>query len=165
MRILGLDPGLNTTGYGVVEGPAATKGLILLEAGVVRSVKDDPMPLKIKAIYDGVREVIEQYRPHTVALESLYSHYDRPTTAIMMGHARGAICLAAAQSGIEVFPYAATKVKKMLTGSGHASKDQMQRAIMLELALKKYPEPADVADALAIALCHYHHRNSEALFQ
>ncbi|MDR3111231.1 MAG: crossover junction endodeoxyribonuclease RuvC [Planctomycetaceae bacterium] len=157
MKILGIDPGLNTTGYGVIEGTVGTCGTTLLEGGVVRSVKDAAMAVKIKMIYDGVHEVIEQYRPDAVAIESLYSHYDRPTTAIMMGHARGVICLAAAQFGINVFPYAATKVKKMLTGSGHAPKDQMQRAIAIELALKKFPEPADVADALAIALCHFHH--------
>ncbi|MGL6195715.1 MAG: crossover junction endodeoxyribonuclease RuvC, partial [Thermoguttaceae bacterium] len=86
----------------------------------------------------------------------LYSHYDRPTTAILMGHARGAICLAAAQHEISVYPYAATQIKKILTGNGRAKKDQMQRAIQLELSLPTYPEPPDVADALAIALCHFY---------
>ncbi|HBT77857.1 MAG TPA: crossover junction endodeoxyribonuclease RuvC [Planctomycetaceae bacterium] len=159
--ILGVDPGLNTTGYGVVEADGST--VRLLEAGVVRSVKGHPLPEKIKAIHDGVREVIEAFRPTALALEQLYSHYDRPTTAILMGHARGAICLAAAQTGVPVHSYAATKVKKMLTGSGHAGKDQMQRAVKLQLSLKTYPEPADVADALAIALCHFFYRKSDVL--
>ncbi len=153
--ILGIDPGLNTTGYGVIETLGSRVRLV--EAGVVRSSRSDPLARKIQAIHEGVREVIEAFRPGAMALEELYSHYDRPTTAILMGHARGAICLAAAQAGIEVHPYAATKIKKMLTGNGHAAKDQMQRAIKLQLSLKQYPDPPDVADSLAIALCHYFH--------
>lgn len=158
--ILGIDPGLNTTGYGVIE--VSSGKVKLLEAGIVRS-KSDVLPEKIKEIYEGVREVIEAYHPIVVAMEELYSHYDRPRTAILMGHARGAICLAAAQTGLEVRSYAATKVKKILTGNGRASKDQVQRAIQTELSLKKYPEPADVADALAIALCHHYHGNVQGL--
>ena len=153
--ILGIDPGLNTTGYGVIETPAGGK-VRLLEAGVVRS-RSNELVGKIREIFDGVREVITTFTPEAVAIEELYSHYDRPRTAILMGHARGAICLAAAQSDIPVFPYTATKIKKLLTGSGHAPKDQMQRAIQLELHLPRIPEPPDVADALAVALCHFYH--------
>jgi crossover junction endodeoxyribonuclease RuvC len=152
--ILGIDPGLNTTGYGVIETPVGGK-VRLLEAGIVRS-RSDELVGKIREIYDGVREIITTFSPTAVAIEELYSHYDRPRTAILMGHARGAICLAAAQSDIPVFPYAATKIKKLLTGSGHAPKDQMQRAIQLELQLPRIPEPPDVADALAAALCHFY---------
>jgi crossover junction endodeoxyribonuclease RuvC len=152
--IIGIDPGLNTTGYGVID---VSRGKIrLIEAGVVRSTSKQ-LPVKIKEIYDGVWEVLEAFSPDVMAMEQLYTHYDRPTTAVLMGHARGSICLAAAQSNIEVISYAATKVKKILTGNGRASKDQMQRAVKLEFALEKYPEPPDVADALAIALCHHYH--------
>lgn len=153
-KILGIDPGLNTTGYGVID--VSSGKVRLLEAGIVRSRSKELAP-KIREIYDGVRDVIETFTPDVMAMEQLYSHYDRPTTAILMGHARGAICLAAAQSNLEVVSYAATKVKKILTGSGRATKDQMQRAIKLELGLSKYPEPPDVADALAIALCQFYH--------
>ncbi len=153
--ILGIDPGLNTTGYGVLD--SVGKRIKLLEGGVIRS-KSKVLAEKIKEIHDGLCEVIAAFQPKELALEELYSHYDRPTTAILMGHARGAICLAAAQNGITVHSYAATQVKKILTGSGRASKDQMQRAIQLELALPQYPEPPDVADALAIALCHFYLR-------
>ena len=152
--ILGIDPGLNTTGYAVID--SASGKVRLLEAGVVRS-RSGELSQKVREIYDGVCEVIEMFSPKVLALEELYSHYDRPTTAILMGHARGCICLAAAQSGIEVVSYAATKVKKLLTGSGRATKDQVQRAIKLELGLEMYPEPADVADAIALALCHRYH--------
>lgn len=156
--ILGIDPGLNTTGYGVIDtsGKTASGKIRLLEAGIVRS-RSKSTGMKVKEIYDGIREVIEAFLPNTVAMEQLYTHYDRPTTAILMGHARGCICLAAAQSNIEVVSYAATKVKKILTGSGRATKDQMQRAIRLEFGLDRDPEPPDVADALAIALCHFYH--------
>ena len=152
--ILGVDPGLNTTGYGVID--VSTGKVRLLEAGVVRS-REGRVAHKVNAIYDGVREVIDTFSPDVMAMEKLYTHYDRPTTAILMGHARGCICLAAAQSGIEVVSYEATKVKKLLTGSGRATKDQVQRAIKLELGLEQYPDPPDIADALALALCHLYH--------
>jgi crossover junction endodeoxyribonuclease RuvC len=91
-----------------------------------------------------------------MALEELYSHYKRPRTSILMGHARGVICLAAAQAGISVASYSATRIKKTLTGNGRATKPQMQRAVARELGLASPPEPHDVADALATALCHYY---------
>jgi len=152
MRILGVDPGLNITGYGVVEvGPS---GAILVEAGVVRGGRGD-MPSKVQAIYEGIADVIASLKPATMAIEELYSHYERPKTSIIMGHARGVICLAASQADIPVASLAATQVKKTMTGSGRAPKSQIQLAVAREFALAKPPEPPDVADALAIALCHY----------
>ncbi|MCR4414203.1 MAG: crossover junction endodeoxyribonuclease RuvC [Thermoguttaceae bacterium] len=153
-RILGIDPGLNVTGYGVLE--AAGGRLRLCEAGVVRGKGRDSLAKRLAEIHDGVRDVIASLAPEVLALEELYSHYARPRTAILMGHARGVICLAAAHAGIPVVSYSATQIKRILTGSGRAPKSQMQRAIRLELGLSAIPEPPDVADALAIALCHYH---------
>jgi len=153
VRILGIDPGLNTTGYGVLE--IVDKKPRLVEAGIVRGKTRGSLTARLREIYEGVADVVKSLEPDVMALEKLYSHYDRPTTAIMMGHARGVICLTAAQAGIEVADYAATQVKKTLTGNGRAPKSQMQQAIQLELGLSKLPEPADVADALAIAFCHY----------
>lgn len=153
-RILGIDPGLNITGYGMVQsGPAQPR---LVEAGVIRGTSARSLELRLVEIYDGVRDVIRSLQPTVVAIEELYSHYARPTTAILMGHARGAICLAAAQAGLPIISCAATQVKRMLTGNGRAPKSQMQLAICRELRLARPPEPADVADALAIALCHFH---------
>lgn len=152
--IIGIDPGLNITGYGLIDVSGGKPRL--LEAGVVRSTSK-ALSVKVREIYEGVREVVETFSPDVMAMEQLYAHYDRPMTAVLMGHARGCICLAAAQSNIEVVSYAATKIKKVLTGSGRASKDQMQRAIKLEFSLGKEPEPPDVADALAVALCHFYH--------
>lgn len=153
-RILGIDPGLHLTGYGVLQGGDGPPQLY--EAGVIRGNRSDPLPQRLAQIYRGVAEVIAASQPSVMALEELYSHYDRPRTAILMGHARGAICLAAAQAGLPVVHYSATQVKKILTGSGRASKSQVQRAIQGELGLDRLPDPPDVADALAIALCHHY---------
>jgi crossover junction endodeoxyribonuclease RuvC len=151
-RILGVDPGLNTTGYGVVE--IADRGPRLVEAGVVRSNARRSLAERVREIHNGVADVIASLKPTAMALEELYSHYDRPKTAILMGHARGVICLAAAEAEIPVLHYAATQVKKTLTGNGRAPKLQMQQAVAREFSLSSPPEPPDVADALAIALCH-----------
>jgi crossover junction endodeoxyribonuclease RuvC len=160
-RALGVDPGLNTTGYAVLEWSG--KRLAICEAGVIRSRAHGSLETRLAEIYDGVRDVIRSLTPQVVAVEELYSHYQRPRTAILMGHARGVICLAAAESGLPVRHYAATQIKRLLTGSGRASKLQMQRAICRELALAAPPEPPDVADALAIALCHLHLEQHKAL--
>ena len=152
--ILGVDPGLNITGYGLIR--VGQEDPQLLEAGVVRGGRRKPLEQRLKEIHEGICEVIEQHQPHAVAVEELYSHYKMPRTAILMGHARGAICLAAGQHEIPVFHYAATQIKKILTGNGRASKKQMQDAICHEFSLATAPEPADVADALAIALCHHY---------
>lgn len=153
-RVLGIDPGLNTTGYGVLE--VALGGPKLCEAGIVRGRDRRSLTARVSEVFDGVADVIEQLKPCAMALEQLFSHYNRPRTAILMGHARGVICLAAARAGIPVISYSATEVKKTLTGNGRAKKDQVQRAVQQELKLKELPEPSDVADALAIALCHYY---------
>lgn len=151
-RIVGIDPGLNTTGYGVIE--RAGSKLKIIEAGVIRGGDRGSLAKRLAEIHAGVADVLKQYQPQSVALEELYSHYERPRTAILMGHARGVIVLAAAQLEIPVTAYASTKVKKLLTGNGRAPKSQMQNAICREFGLTAPPEPADVADALAIALSH-----------
>lgn len=150
-RILGIDPGVNVTGYGVLDQQA--NKLVIVEAGVIRGGKDE-LPGKVMKIYDGVKDLIESVNPDQMAIEKIYSHYAHPMTSIIMGHARGVICLAASQHSIPIFHYASTKVKKVLTGNGRASKEQMQASICREFNLPAPPEPNDVADALAIALCH-----------
>lgn len=160
IRILGIDPGLNITGYGVIE--ACGRSLRVCEAGVVRSVRGHTLSERLTEIFDGVCDVIRSYQPEAMALEELYSHYARPRTAILMGHARGVICLAAAQAGVPMTSYASTLIKKTLTGSGHAGKPQIQRAVKYELALLEAPDPPDVADALALAICHFHLKDKPA---
>lgn len=151
-RIVGIDPGLHVTGYGVLDVDG--RSLRLVEAGVIRGTASRTLPCRVTQIHDGVADVLAAFKPHCMALEELYSHYQRPRTAILMGHARGVVCLAAAQAEVPVSHYAATQVKKILTGSGRAPKDQMQLAVQRELQLSSVPEPHDVADALALALCH-----------
>ena len=158
LRILGIDPGLQVTGYGVLE--AGPHGPRVCEAGVVRGAereRDKPdMAQRLANLYNGIVEVIDQYQPQAMAVEQLYAHYEHPRTAILMGHARGVLLLAAGQGGIPVTSYNATRIKKTITGHGRASKVQMQHAMLRELGLPTLPEPADVADALAAALCHYY---------
>ena len=152
--IVGIDPGLNVTGYGVLQ-PVAT-GLKLIEAGVIRMPAQASLGLRLHELHIGITDVLKSFRPSTVAIEELYSHYERPRTAILMGHARGVICLAAMQAKIPIANYAATQIKRILTGNGRAPKEQMQLAICREFGLQAAPEPPDVADALAIALCHHY---------
>jgi len=153
-RVLGIDPGLNITGYAVID--QVGKKLSLVEAGVVRGLTKHSLTARLKEIHIGVLEVVRGLQPQVLAIEELYSHYKQPRTAILMGHARGVICLAAALENVRVQHYAATQIKLTLTGNGHAPKSQMQQAICREFGLLKPPEPADVADALAVALCHCH---------
>jgi crossover junction endodeoxyribonuclease RuvC len=157
LRILGVDPGLNTTGYGVIE--VAPAGPIVCEAGVIRSTEGREradMAPRLLVLYNGIDDVIVQYRPVVMAVEQLFAHYEHPRTAILMAHARGVIMLAAAKYGLPVFSYSAKTVKKTITGSGSAGKEQMQHAMLRELGMAVLPEPHDVADALAAALCHYY---------
>jgi crossover junction endodeoxyribonuclease RuvC len=154
-RVVGFDPGLNVTGYGVVEcsGP----NVRLVEAGTVRS-KGETLEDRLLTIHSGVREVIETFKPTAMAIEQVFSHAKFPKTAILLGHARGVICLAGAQAGLAVHHYLPNRVKSTLTGSGHAGKEQVQAAVQRELGLASRPEPADAADALAVALADYHLR-------
>ncbi|MFQ6008076.1 MAG: crossover junction endodeoxyribonuclease RuvC [Candidatus Zixiibacteriota bacterium] len=153
MRILGIDPGLNVTGYGIVEGQS--EQVKVVEAGVVRTNGYSAMEDKLYQIAKEINEIINQFRPDAIAVEELYSHYGHPRTAIIMGHARGVVFLKAAEVGIPIFHYASTRIKKSLTGNGRASKRQVQRMIKSTLGLTEIPEPPDTADALAVALCHH----------
>jgi crossover junction endodeoxyribonuclease RuvC len=156
-RILGVDPGLQVTGYAVLEiRPRAPH---VCEAGIVRTTEGtatSDMAGRVRCLYDGIVEVLEQFQPQVMVVEQLFAHYEHPRTAILMAHARGVILLAAAQKDVPVISYAASRVKKTITGHGRASKEQMQHAMLRELNLPQLPEPNDVADALAVALCHYY---------
>ncbi len=151
--ILGIDPALGTTGYGLIR--CSGNAIELVDAGIIRCRRDRPLEDRLAELFDGLREILEELKPDHFAIEQLYSHYDRPTTAILMGHARGVILLAAQLAGVAVHSYPATHIKKTLTGNGRAPKSQMQFAVKHQLALAAIPEPADVADALAIALTHH----------
>lgn len=154
IRVLGIDPGLNRTGYAILE--QSQRKPSLREGGVVRSTKELPLAERMHEIATGLREILDEYSPSVVAIEQVFSHVQFPKTAILMAHARGVILLTAAERKLPVVHYTPTQVKRLLTGSGHAGKEQIQRAIQQELGLKRLLEPNDVADAAAIALCHYH---------
>lgn len=154
IRYLGVDPGLNRTGYAIMERSA--RGPILREGGIIRSTQKLSLAERVLEIGSGLREVCTQYRPQVMAIEQVFSTTQFPKTALLMAHARGAILYAAAELGLQVVHYTPTQIKKLLTGSGKAQKDQVQRAIQNELRLDRIPEPNDVADACAVALCHYY---------
>jgi len=152
MRILGVDPGLGITGYGLID--ACGSNIKLLEAGIIRSNAKDKMEKRLATIYKKIINLIEDTIPEAVVLEELYSHYKHPKTSILMAHARGAICLAVEHQAAQLVNYPTTKIKKAITGRGRASKEQMQRTVTSLLRLKAYPEPVDVTDALALAIAH-----------
>ncbi|MBC8105246.1 MAG: crossover junction endodeoxyribonuclease RuvC [Anaerolineae bacterium] len=151
MRILGIDPGLQITGYGVIDyAPMKPK---LIDAGVIRLKPKTPIAERLVELESELDALINEQQPDVCAVEQLYSHYAHPRTAILMGHSRGVILLVAARRGVRVEEYAANRIKQSLTGFGHSGKGQMQRAIQSVWNLAKPPEPPDVADALAVALC------------
>ena len=152
MRILGIDPGLGITGYGVIEVSGKTPKVI--EAGVIRSDSRQKIEKRLSELYDKTAKLIKDTKPGVAVLEELYSHYKHPRTSILMGHARGSICLAVDKQGVPLISYPSTRVKKAITGRGHASKSQIQRTVVSLLNLKNLPEPVDITDALALALTH-----------
>lgn len=149
--ICGIDPGLGVTGYAILN--ASRSPAKIIDAGVCRFTAKEALAVRLAAVHTDIAAILDDHRPALVAVEQLYSHYNQPRTAILMGHARGVILLAAAERGIEVRSYSATRVKRFLTGNGRATKAQMQRAIQMTFGLPAPPEPHDVADALAVALC------------
>lgn len=153
-RYLGIDPGLSRTGYAVLE--RTPRGPVLREGGIIRSTTQRTLAERVHEIGTGLREVIEEFQPQVMAIEQLFSLVRNPKTALLMAHARGVILMTAAEMDIPVVDYAPRQVKRLLTGSGRASKEQIQSATKNELKLRKLLEPNDVADACAVALCHYH---------
>lgn len=153
-RFLGIDPGLNRTGYALLE--TSTRGPVLCEGGLIRSTRGRSLAERVYEIASGLREILEEFRPSAFAIEQVFSLVKNPKSALLMAHARGAILSVAVEYGVPVVHYTPTQIKRLLTGSGKASKDQVQRAIRSELGLKQLLEPHDVADAFAVALCHYY---------
>ena len=151
-RILGVDPGLETTGYGLIA--VTGRQPAHLASGTLVTRTDETLAQRVASLYAQFSTLLDELHPHAVALEELYAHYQHPTTAILMGHARGAICLAVAQRRLPLACYLPTRVKKAVTGHGHATKTQVQGMITALLSLSRRPEPDDVSDALALALTH-----------
>jgi crossover junction endodeoxyribonuclease RuvC len=149
-RVLGVDPGLRTTGYGVIEFASGRSRLI--EAGVVTPKTNGSLEARLRELHEGICAVVASTQPTVMVIEELYTTYKNPLTAIMMGHARGVLCLAGAQHNVPVHTLAHSLVKRALIGSGAARKDQVNQMVTQLLGLRRRPEPNDVSDALALAL-------------
>lgn len=161
MKVIGVDPGLQVSGYAVVE--QNRDEVTIIDAGVIRADTKLALGKRLRQIHQDILAILQENQPELMAVEELYAHYKHPRTAILMGHARGMFLLAAAEQGVEVLDFAATRVKKSITGQGRASKEQIQRAVTSQLRLARIPRPADLADALAIALCCLNEKNREAI--
>ena len=151
MRILGIDPGLKLTGYGLIDYKPFRPALV--DGGVIRLAAKTPLADRLVELETELDGLLEEHKPDVCAVEQLYAHYAHPRTAILMGHARGVILLCARRRGVRVEQFAANRIKQSVTGHGHASKVQMQRAIQSLWNLPQPPDPPDVADALAVAVC------------
>jgi len=148
---LGVDPGSNTTGYGLINSNGEENTLI--ESGIIQPRHQDPLPEKLKEIFKGLVKIIKNSHPHQFAIEQAF-YSKNAKSALIMGHARGVAILAAAQSSIPIGEYSPKEVKCAIVGTGNASKSQVQYMVKKLLNLKELPQPTDAADALAVALCH-----------
>lgn len=150
--VLGIDPGTAVTGYGVVS--RGNDGVLsLLECGVIRTSAGDPLPDRIREIFMGIREVIERFQPSSMAVEDVFQGKN-VRSALTLGHARGAILLAAALQNLPIAEYSPREIKKAVVGRGGATKDQVGYMVQRHLRLKTPPAPSDAADGVATALCH-----------
>ncbi len=159
--VLGLDPGTAITGYGIVRYDG--RSLEPIAYGTITTPSGSPLFLRLQNIYRELRSLIESQRPTHAAVEELFFARNA-RTALSVGHARGVILLALADAGLSVFEYTPLEVKKAITGYGRASKEQMQQMVRLLLSLESTPQPDDVADALAVAICHAHSFSTTARF-
>lgn len=150
--MLGVDPGTAITGYGVV-ARRPNGAVRLLECGVIRTSSAAPLAARIGEIYDAVLELIDRHRPFAISVEEVFQGKNAKS-ALKLGHARGAVLLAAAHRDLVLAEYAPAQIKKAVVGTGSATKDQVGFMVKQQLRLKEAPEPADAADGVAAALCH-----------
>ena len=154
MRILGIDPGLITTGYGVVDIEGGK--LKILEAGTIKPNIKDAFERRIAKVHQYISSILSTHQPDTVVLEKLYAHYKHPTTACILGHVRGVICLSVAQSNTPLVEHSVKRIRKALVGNGNATKPQVQEFVKRLLHIEKAELALDTSDALALALGHAH---------
>ena len=160
--MLGVDPGTAVLGYGVVR-LGEKQQAVLLECGVVRTRATAPLADRLRVLFDGVSGIVRRHQPHVVAVEGLF-HGRNARSALVLGHARGVVLLAAAQSGVAVEEISPSEVKRAVTGTGAASKAQVAAMVRRLLRLASAPQPADAADGVAIALTHFmRHQATRAL--
>jgi crossover junction endodeoxyribonuclease RuvC len=153
MKIIGIDPGLHATGYGLIEVGLSQPGRIqFLEAGAIEPNPDDLLQHRINKVYDCLTDIISEYKPVVMVLERLYSHYRHPTTACRMGHVRGVICLVCAHQDVQLVEYSVKRVRKNVVGDGNASKQQTREVVAHLLKIDASRLTLDASDALALAL-------------
>ena len=152
MLVLGIDPGTATTGYGVVRRDRAGS-VQLIECGIVRTRARDPLPARLREIFEGVEELIERHKPDALAVESIF-YAKNVRTTITLGHARGVILLAGELAGVAVHEFPPAEIKKAVVGTGAATKEQVQYMLTRLLRLKAVPHPSDAADGVAAALTY-----------
>jgi crossover junction endodeoxyribonuclease RuvC len=158
--ILGIDPGIATTGYGII---VENQGEPQVRAyGVITTPADEPLPTRLARLYEQLCALIGQHGPTAVAVEELFFARNA-RTALTVGHARGVVLLAVAQAGLPLYQYKPAEVKLAVTGYGGADKRQIQEMVRLLLGLETVPQPDDAADALALAVCHFHSHRLQAL--
>ena len=153
MRVLGIDPGSQSTGYGCVDSDGRRHRLVL--CGAIRAGAEGRFPDRLAAIHRELNRVIRDCTPECVAIENLF-HATNVRSALLLGHARGVAMLAAVQAGLPVVEYTPAEIKRAVVGYGRAEKVQVQRMMKLLLGLDRVPSPHDAADALAVAVCHLH---------
>jgi crossover junction endodeoxyribonuclease RuvC len=158
MIVLGIDPGSSITGWGVIS-KASSSGWETMGYGVIKTDSSAPFALRLSQIFRQLSKIIQDYKPETVAVEQLFFSINKKNV-ILVSHARGAALLAASEAGVPVAEYSVLQVKSSLVGYGRAEKGQMQKMVKAFLKLKEIPEPDDIADALAVAICHI---NSEKM--
>ncbi len=163
MRILGVDPGLRITGYGAID--ADSRGTRLVEAGIITPDIRAPLESRLGELHAELCAVLASVRPEVMVIEELWTAYKNPATAVLMGHARGVLCLAAHAHGVRLRHLAHSLVKRALTGSGAARKEQVKRVVMRQLELVTSPEPDDVSDALALAIALANIERTEAVLR
>lgn len=151
MRILGVDPGLNATGYGLVEKDVGRQ-MRLLEVGTIEPRPKDSLPERLDKIYRNLADIIAQYHPDVMVVEKLYAHYKHPITSAVMGHARGVIVLLSAHQKLKVAEHSVKRIRKTLIGNGNASKQQTREAVGHILKIDPERLTLDASDALALAL-------------
>lgn len=153
MRVLGIDPGTLTSGYGIVA--EENHKLFHVASGGISPSAHQPFPKRLKKIYEDIEKLIDRHQPHVVVVEDLFVSKNIKS-ALKLGHARGVAILAAMNAGLPIFEYSPLEVKQAVVGNGKAEKKQVQLMVKALLDLQKAPHPADAADALAAAICHIH---------
>lgn len=152
MRIIGIDPALKITGFGIIDDNKASFSLV--QAGTIITSAKDPMAFRLNRIFDDLNSLFKEFDPQVMVLEKIYSHAQHPATSFVLGQARGVICLAAEKAKLKLVEYSATHVKKSIVGRGLASKEQVQSMVAALLKIKTLPKYKDVTDALALAIAY-----------